>query len=478
LKIETKDLEDRQVEMKVEIPAEQVEKAMRSAARRLSKQAKIAGFRPGKAPYEIIVGKFGEDTVFEEALDTLGQEVYRSGLEQTELEPYAPGMLEEIVSRDPLTLRYVVPLAPEIELGNYRALRVPFEDPQVTDEALEDALEELRQRQALIEPAERPAQDTDLVILDVFGELLEGEDEDKRLIDSQGVSVLVDLETDFPVPGVYEYIKGIAAGEERSFEYTFPEDYAAEDLQGKSAQFKLTCTEVKSRLVPEWSDDLAQNLGDFETLLDLRVQLRESLQNQADQEYQSHYADLVMEQLLEQASVQYPPVMLEEELARTLRDLEVRLRGQNLTLEDYLKIEGKTEESLKEELEPTARKRIEHGLVLGKTVDLEKLDITDDEILAEIDRMMEPFQGKEGQELRKAFENKTSRNRIAIDMLTNKAMTRLTNLARGITVEEETEANAVAAEQNIQLSASREEAEVEEEQEPSAEIAEEDVEKE
>jgi trigger factor len=477
LKIETQDLENRQVEMKVEVPTEEVEKAMRIAARRLSKQTKIAGFRPGKAPYEIIVGKFGQDVVFEEALDTLGQEVYRSGLEKSELEPYAPGTLEEIVSRDPLTLRYIVPLAPEIELGNYHDLRVPFEEPQITDEALEGALEELRQRQALIEPAERPAQDTDLVILDVVGELLEGDDEDKRLIDSQGVSVLVDQETDFPVPGVYEYIKNIAAGEERSFEYTFPEDYAAEDLQGKTAQFKLTCNEVKSRLVPEWSDDLAQNLGEFETLLDLRIQLRESLQTQADQENQSQYADLVMEKLMEQASVQYPPVVLEEELARTLRDLEVRLRGQNLTLEDYLKIEGKNEESLKEELEPTARKRIEQGLALGKIVDLEKLEITADEIQAEIDRMMEPFEGKENQELRKAFENNSSRNRIAIDLLTNKAITRLTNLARGIT-EEETKAAVEASEENDKTSASKEEAEGEVEQEPSAEIAEEDVEKE
>lgn len=436
MKIETQDLENRQVEMKVEVPTEQLEKAMRGAARRLSKQTKIPGFRPGKAPYEIIVGKFGEDVVFEEALDTLGQEVYRSGLEQSELEPYAPGMLEEIESRDPLTLRYVVPLAPEIDLGQYRALRVPFEEAEIPDEALEEALEELRQRQALIEPADRPAEDSDLVILDVYGELIEGNDEDKRLIDSKEVSVLVEPETDFPVPGVYEHIKGISTGEERSFEYTFPDDYAAEDLQGKAALFKLTCAEVKSRIVPEWSDDLAQNLGDFETLLDLRVKLRESLQEQANQENQSRYADEVLEKLLEQASVDYPPVVLEEELARSLRDLEVRLRGQNLTLEDFLKIENKNEESLKEEMEPAARERIERGMVLGKLVDLEELDIENDEIQAEIDRMMKPFEGKEGQELRKAFENEASRSRIAIDLLTSKAVTRLTNLARGITKEE------------------------------------------
>jgi trigger factor len=446
LKIETKDLEDRQVEMKVEVPTEQVEKAMRSAARRLSKQTKIPGFRPGKAPYEIILGKFGEEVVFEEALDSLGQEAYRSGLEQSELEPYAPGMLEEIESRDPLTLRYTVPLAPEIDLGDYQSLRVPFEEPQITDEALEEALEELRQRQALIEPADRPAEESDLVITDVFGELLEGEEEDKRLIDSKELSVLVDPETDFPVPGVYEHLLGITAGEERSFEYTFPDDYAAEDLRGKAAQFKLTCNEVKSRIVPEWSDDLAQNLGEFETLVDLRVKLRESLQAQAEAENLERYNEEVLDQLLEQASIAYPPVVMDEELARSLRDLEVRLRGQNLTLEDYLKIENKSEEELKEELKPSATQRIERGLLLGKIVDLEEIDIEESEIQAEIDRMMEPFEGKEGQELRKAFENATSRNRIAMDLLTNKAITRLTNLARGITKEDE-ESQAQAAEE-------------------------------
>ncbi len=481
LNIETRDLENRQVEMKIEVPLEQVEKAMRAAARRLSKQTKIPGFRPGKAPYEIILGKFGEDVVFEEALDTLGQEIYRAGLEESELEPYAPGMLEEIVSRDPLTLRYTVPLSPEVELGDYHSLRVDFEETEVTDEALEEALEELRQSQALIEPADRPAQESDLVILDVYGELVEGDKDDKRLIDSKGVSVLVDPDTDFPVPGVYEHLLGLSAGDERSFEYTFPEDYAAEDLQDRLAEFKLTCNEVKSRIVPEWSDNLAQNLGDFETLVDLRVKLRQSLQDQAEQESQNRYADEVIDQLMTQVKVEYPPVVMEEELARTLRDLEVRLRGQNLTIEDYLKIEDKTEESLREELEPTARERIERGLVLGKIVDLEQLDINDEEVQAEIDRMMEPFEGGEGKELRKAFENPTSRNRIALDLLTNKAVKRLTNLARGIT-EEEPEAT-VEIEEPLEDSVEKEaetgaEANTEAEQAPPTDTVEGEVEKE
>jgi trigger factor len=436
LKIESKELEERQVELIVEVPDDQLRQAMRSTARRLSKETKIPGFRPGKAPYEVVLTKFGEETIFEEALDTLGQEIYRTSLEETELEPYAPGVFNEVVSREPLTLRFTVPLAPVIELGAYRELRVPYEAPQVTDEALEEALEELRQRQALIEPAERPAQDGDVVVLDAYGELVDdGSEEDKRLLDTKGVSVLVEEDTDFPVEGVYEHLKGLSAGEERSFEYTFPDDYQAEDLRGRKARFDLKCLEVKSRLVPDWSDDLAKTIGEFESLLDLRVKLRESLQKQAERDAEGEYTEEVVEQLVQQASVSYPPAVLEEETERLLRDLSVRLHSQNLTLEDYLKVESKSLDDLRKELEPDARERIARGLILGEIVDQEGLDVEDVEIEDEIKRIVEPLGAEGTQELRKAFQSDAGRRRVALDLLTEKAVERLLAIARGEQIE-------------------------------------------
>ena len=120
-------------------------------------KTRIAGFRPGKVPYEIIVKKLGDEAVFEEALETLGQEAYKEALETAEIDAFAPGTLDEVVSRAPLILRYTVPLAPEVDLGSYREVRLEFDEPEVTDEAVEAMLEELRQGQALIEPADRPA---------------------------------------------------------------------------------------------------------------------------------------------------------------------------------------------------------------------------------------------------------------------------------------------------------------------------------
>ncbi|MFN2148753.1 MAG: trigger factor [Anaerolineales bacterium] len=436
MKIESKELEDRQVELTVEVPDDQLQRAMRAAARRLSKETKIPGFRPGKAPYEVMVSKFGEETIFEEALDDLGQEVYRAAIDEAELEPYAPGIFNEIVSREPLTLRFTVPLAPAIDLGDYRSLRVPYEVSQVTDEALEEAMEELRQRQALIEPADRPAQEGDVVVLDVFGELTDdGEEEDKRLVDTKGVSVLVEEKTDFPVEGVFEHLKGLSAGEERSFDFTFPEDYQAEDLRGRTARFTLKCQEVKSRIVPDWSDDLAQSIGEFESLLDLRVKLRESLQKQAERDAEGAYTDEVMEQLVKQASVSYPPTVLEEEVERMLRDLSVRLRSQNLSLEDYLKVESKSLDDLRKELEPDARERIARGLILGEIVDQEKLDVEADELENEINRIVEPLGSEGTQELKKAFQSDAGRRRVALDLLTDKAVSRLLAIARGEDIE-------------------------------------------
>ena len=432
MKIERQDLENRQTELQIEVASDQLQTAMQAAARRLSQGTKIPGFRPGKAPYEVIVGKFGEDVIFEEALERLGQEIYRDALEEEKIEPYAPGSLEEVIREDPLKLRYIVPLAPEVDLGAYREIRIPFEDAEVTDEAFEEAIEEIRQRQALIEPVDRPAEESDLVIIDLSGELLDPEDEeDAQLLDMKDISVLVDPDTDVPTPGVMEHLLGLAAGDEKSYEYTFPDDNPNEDLRKRAAKFQIKCLEVKSRFIPEWSDEMAQNLGEFESLLDLRVKLRENLQKQAEMEAENQYRDEIMQKIVEGASVEYPPVVLQEETENLLQDLRMRLGNQNLALEDYLKIEGKTEENLREELEPEAIERIMRGLVLGKIVEVEELKVEDDEIDAEIKRLVEPLGAEADKRLLEAFESPAGRHRIAMDVLTDKAIRRIIAIAKG-----------------------------------------------
>lgn len=431
MKIETIDLEDRQLQITVEVPGENLQAAMRTAAKRLSRETRIPGFRPGKAPYEMVLNRLGEAVVFEEALDTLGQEIYRQALEDSDVEPYAPGRLEEVISQDPLVLRYTVPLAPDVDIGNYLELRIPYEEPKVSDEVFEETLENLRQSRALIEPVNREAQLSDVVVLDIHADLKEPEDEeDQVIIDVQGIEVLVEEETDWPVPGIHDHLIGMNTSDERQFDHTFGEDYSIERLRQREAIFQLTCQEIKSRYVPVWTDELARNIGEFEDLLDLRLKVREELTEGVIREAEAEYSQLVIDTAVEGSTVDYPPILLTEEIEQMVSSLERRLASQNMTLDDYNKIESKTMEELRSELEPKAQERLIRALVMGKLVELEDMKVEDQEISDQIDRMVSPFEDQ-ADELRKAFDTPQSRHRVALDLLTSKAVKRIVAISKG-----------------------------------------------
>jgi trigger factor len=437
LKIETEHLEDRQVQLTVELDDDRLIGAMRSAAKRLGKNSKIAGFRPGKAPYEVLLRKFGEEVIFEEALESLGQELYREALEKSEIDPFAPGLMEEVVSREPLTLRYTVPLAPEVELGPYKEIRMAYEEPEINDEAVDQVMENLRERQALIEPVERPAAMGDVVVVDIHATMIHDEDDDETLLDDKGVSILIDEETNWPIPGISDFLIGLEAGNEKNFEYSFPEDYANESMRGERATFEIICLEVKSRFVPEWTDNLAKSIGDYESLLDLRLSVRNDLTEEATRQAESNHGRAIVDKLVEGATVNYPPILLQQELSDMVKELEDRLRMQNLSLEDYLKIESKAEEELLEELKPAAEERLKRALVLGELVSVENIEVKDADVDEEIDRFMERFEDK-SDKTRQLFNTPESRRRIALDLLSDKAVKRLIAIAAG-DVEEEIE---------------------------------------
>ncbi len=428
MNVETQTLEDRQVEMRVEVPQDRLQAALRAAARRISKEIEIPGFRPGKAPYNIVASRVGEGYLLDEALDELGQDLYREALEEADLEPYAPGSLDEIVSREPLVLRYRVPLKPEIDLGDFRELRVEYEQPEVEDEAVEEVLEELRQGQAVIEPVDRSAEMEDLVVVDVIGELQD--ETNGELLDEKNASLILEEDTDWPIPRIADRLVGLEAGQETDVEYTFPDDYRNEALRGKTADFHFTVLEVKSRLVPEWTDDLARNLGEFDDLLALRMQVRTNLKEELQHTTDSEYADKVIERVIEAAEIEYPPVLLEREINDMVHDLEHRLERRNLSLDDYLDIEGKTMEELQEELEPQAKERLLQGLVLGKVVEEEGIEISEAEIDEALDQLVGAF-GQDGEQVRQSLNSPSARRSIEVDLLTDRALERLVQIAKG-----------------------------------------------
>ncbi|MGH2621045.1 MAG: trigger factor [Anaerolineales bacterium] len=431
IKVDSQALDDRQVQLTVEVPPERYNAAMRSAARRLSQRDRIPGFRPGKVPFEVVVGRFGEEAIFDEALDTLGQDVYRQAIEDSQLDPFAPGSLNEVVSREPLVLRYVVPLAPEVDLGNYRKLRLPFKPAEVQDEAVDRVMEDLRQRQAIIEPAGRPVELADVAVVDIQGRLDQpAEGEQAEVLKQEGISLLVDNDTDWPFPGVASQLVGRSAGDELSTQHTFGADYPSEELRSRAATFNFRVREVKSRTVPVWTDELARSLGDYVDLLDLRIKVRKSLAESAAKAAEAEYADQVIGKLVEQAKIQFPPMLTDQEIDDLMHDLVHQLEARELSLEQYLKLEDKTEAQQRDEFRERADRRVRRALVLGKLVELEKLEVGDAPIEERIGQMARTVQDPEGS-VRRALSTDSAKRRIRNELLFEQAVTLLVAVAKG-----------------------------------------------
>lgn len=417
--------------MIVEVEDERVQPALRTAARKLAKNYRIPGFRPGKAPYETVVRYLGEDAIYSEALEALTQDIYRAALDQAKIDPYAPGSLEDAKLK-PMVLTYNVPLKPEVDLGDYRALRVDYTAPEITAEAVTESMEQWRETRAVTEPVDRPAEMGDVLVLDVNAFINTGENPSDFLLADKDVALKLEAEADWPMPGFAPQVVGLKAGESKKFDLAFPEDYANESLRGQLAHLEVNCKEVKSRSLPDWSDELAKEFGDYASLDDMRAKVRDGLERQATREKDRDYSTQVIDKLLEQTTIKYPPLLLEQELDSMLHDLDHRLKEQRLTLDDYLKIEGKTKDELRAEYQPLADKRLKRSLALGRLIEHEQLGVNDADVEQEIERFTAIFSGNaDAAAIRKSLDTPESRSSMAMEILSNRAVERLVALAKG-----------------------------------------------
>jgi trigger factor len=437
LKIEKEILEDRQARLIVTIDPERVEKEKKGAARRISQQVNIPGFRKGKAPYHIVERMVGDEAIFEEALDGMVQEVYKEALEETKLEPYAPGTLDD-VSRDPLVLTFSVPLPPEIDLGAYRDVRIPFEVEEVSEKQVDEVLETLRAQHAVLDPVERPIQMGDAAMLDIVGTVV-GEEQSEQeqgqppLIKEIATKVLISEEATFPVPGFPEKVVGMAEGDQRSFDVVVPDDEELDqEVRGKTIHFEVTCNKVYQYNAPALDDEFAKEVGDYADLADLRAKVRARLESEVEEKAREQYIDRLLDHLIKEnvVKVNYPPIMLEEEIDSLIEGLEDRLQEARLSLEAYLRAKNLSREALRDELRETARERLVRGLVLAQVAAAEGLTVSDEEIRDEIETMALSF-GTDAPLARRFFSSPRSQRSIAARLVSQRVLDRLILIGRG-----------------------------------------------
>jgi trigger factor len=414
LKITTEDMGNRQVRLTIEVDQERVEQAMRGVARQISKEYKIPGFRRGRAPFGVIVQRFGRETLLREALDDLAQEVVPEALAEEELEVYDVGTLED-VQLEPLTLQLLVPLRPKVDLGDYRELRVDPPEVTVDEEEVDAELEKLRDANAVLEPADgRPAQLGDWVSLDVHATL-----DDDELLDQTGYAMVLDADDEEFEQGFAEQVAGLGTDDEKQFTLTLSDDWG-EDQAGKEATFEVTVHEIRSRIVPPLDDDLARTIGDFDTLEELRKSIRDQFEADKQREADQAYSDQVIEALVERAELEYPPQMVEDQVEDMVDDLGERLKPQGIEFDDYLKLTGQTDEQFRESLQPRAEEILERGLV-----DVEGREV--DQQIA----VMSANWGGSADEAREVLSSSENVRSIATNLLTNKVVRRLVAIARG-----------------------------------------------
>lgn len=370
MKFTMESLEGREVRLDIAIEPEELEKEMRAAAQRISRQVQIPGFRKGKAPYAVVLRMVGEESVREEALDSLAPRLLEEALEEAKIEPYGPATLEEVTQETPPTIRVRVPLEPVVELGDYRSLRVEMEEPTVSEEEIQEALKDIAERYATWEAKEGPVAEGDMVVVDLKGETEDGE----SVMESEGRSLIVRLDSVYPVPGFHEELVGLRAGESKEFTLPFPENSSNKELAGKPVRFHVTVREVQQRDVPAIDDDLARLAGDYEDLDALREEVRERLLQQRRQEAEEAYEQKVLEALREISRVEYPAVALEEELDSIMEWQEHRLQEQGLNMETYLGMLKTTEQAYREGLKPMAEERLVRRLLLAELATAEGLE--------------------------------------------------------------------------------------------------------
>lgn len=437
--VTTEPRDDRQLAVTIEVSKERVEQELRKAATRVAGQYRIPGFRQGKAPYHIVVQQVGLANLYSEFVDELGQELFRKAIEQEAIEPYAQSSLEDI-QFEPLTYRMLVPLEPEVELGDYRALRVDEEQLAIDEETLNERLEAYREQYAGWQDVDRPSQYGDTMTIDVKSVVIpeEGaeEAEESVVLDETDWDVTPDQENPMEPAGFDEQLLGLKAGDEKEFVLGWPAD-GQSIYAGKQARFHVKVKNVQAYEKPELNDAFAQLVGpDYETLDDLKKSIRESIEASEKSRLENEYHNKVLDALVEISKLTYPPVVIEDQIDSMMQDTDQRLRQIGIDgIETFLRQTNQSEEQYRERLRDEGTKIARRNLVLSEVVKQEKFTVDDAEVEARIRQMLGLEADAEIDESAQAVADMlrqgAGRNMIVSQLLAEKAINLLVALARG-----------------------------------------------
>lgn len=389
MSVKVEKLENSMAKLTVEVPAEELEKALDRAYNKTKNKLNVPGFRKGKAPRNIIEKMYGPEIFYEDAANDLVEREYEKAYDECGEDIVSSPEIEvvEIEKGKPFVFTATVALKPEIKLGKYKGVKIEKVETEVTDEEVDAAIEKERENSARTVAVDRPVKDKDLTVID-----FEGFVDGKAFEGGKGENYPLTIGSGVFIPGFEEQLIGAKKGEEVEVKVTFPEDYQAEKLKGKEAVFKCKVNEIKEKELPELDDEFASEVSEYDTFAEYKEATKKNLSEKKAEDAKTIKEDRVIEAIVEASEINIPEAMLETEKRQMVQDFAQRIQSQGLSMQQYAQFTGVTAESLLEQAGPSAEKRIKSRLVVENIVKAENIEVSEEEYEKELERLAESYQ--------------------------------------------------------------------------------------
>ena len=407
-------LEKSMAKLKIEVSAEQLEKAIQKAYDKNKNKIQIPGFRKGKAPRKMIEQMYGKGVFYEDAANELIEEEYPKAVEECGEEVVSSPKIdvEQLEAGKDFIFTAEVALKPPVKLGKYKGVEAEKMDLEVSDSDVDAEIDKQRNTNArTIEVTDRAVKDGDIVTLDFEG-----------FVD--GVAFEGGKGTDYPltigsgafIPGFEEQLVGFEIGKEGDVNVTFPEDYQADNLAGKAATFKCTVKAIKAKELPELNDEFASDVSDFDTLAEYKEDVKKKLVERKTNEEKAKREDAVVKAVIEDSEMELPEAMVETQARQIVNDFAQRLQMQGMSMDQYLQYTGNTVDKMIEQVKPQAIERIQARLVLEEVAKAENITVSDEDFEEELKKMAEQYKMEldKLKELMSESEQKTMRSDLAV----------------------------------------------------------------
>ncbi|AKA71767.1 trigger factor [Clostridium scatologenes] len=386
-------IENNVVKLEITVDSQEFKGAMKKAFNKNAKKFNIPGFRKGKAPKNIIEKYYGNNVFYEDAINFCCDDTYPKALQENDVKPVDYPQIDIVQIEEGKDFIYTakVTVVPEVKLGDYKGLEVKKNVYEVKDEEIDNELKAMQQKNARVETKEEGSiEKGNIATIDFKGFV-----DDKAFEGGEGKDYELEIGSGTFIDNFEDQLVGLNKGDSKDVVVTFPAEYGKEELNGKEATFKVTVKDIKLKELPALDDEFAKEVSEFDTLDELKADLKKKMEEANELRSKREYEEAVIDAVCENVTIDIPKAMIDKEIDNMLKDLEMRLKYQGLDLQTYYQYTNNTEEKVREYMKETAEKRVKTDLTVEEISKVEKIEATEEELLAKAAEMAKQYGGKD-----------------------------------------------------------------------------------